>query len=248
MASTRPGLPTSGPHVFVPPVGTSDDVELDGAEGHHLADVLRVGTGDPVSLADDTGTVYACRVAQVGRGRVRIEIVERHDVPPPRVSLCVVQALPKGRKVEEVVQRLTEIGVDRIRVVVSQRTVRRPDGKGDRLLRRWQEIARAAAQQSRRPRLPVLDPIGPWPEDAGPGVVLWEQAHDPLAAVVTEMADQAGAAGMLTVAVGPEGGLSEQEVQACGLAPVTVGPTILRTETAGLVGAVLASHALAPLR
>lgn len=240
---SAPGLPTRGHHVFVAPFGEADRLTIDGEEGHHLGGVLRVRVGQPLSLADDTGTVFQAEVVTVDRRRVEVVVSERFEVPPASPRLCVVQGLPKGKKMEEVVQRLTEVGVDRIRPVVTSRSVKRPDGKEARLHERWTAIARAAAQQSRRPRLPVIDPLGEWPADGAHGVVLWEGATTPLADGLTGWDD----AEEVTVAVGPEGGLSAEEVDASGLRPVALGATILRTETAGVVGAAIAAHLLGRL-
>ena len=237
---TRPGLPTRGHHVFVAPFGDADRVVVDGDEGHHLAGVLRVRAGQPLSLADNTGAVFAAEVEAVDRRSVTVRIGQRYHLARPAPSLCVVQSLPKGKKMEEVVQRLTEVGVDRIRPVVSDRTVKRPDGKADRLQERWEAIARSAAQQSRRPRLPVIAPIGVWPVEGAVGVVLWEEATTSLSEAVRALPD----AEEIVVAVGPEGGFGPSEVQASGLTPCALGSTILRTETAGVVGASLVAHLL----
>ena len=240
-----PGLPTDGPHVFVPPV-EGELVTVDGEPGHHLTTVLRVRVGQLLSLADDSGAVWQGAVWEVGRGSVQVSIVDRFDVEPPDgPALRVVQGLPKGRKMDEVVQRLTEVGVDRISPVVTGRSVKRPDGKEDKLLARWRSIARAAAEQSRRARLPVIDPITDGIPADLVGAVLWEEADEPLAAVVDALPVEALAqAGELSLVIGPEGGLTGDEVIDSRLRPASLGATILRTETAGIAAAVLAGHVL----
>lgn len=241
---TGPGLPTDGPHVFVPAVD-GEVVRIEGDPGHHLADVLRVKEGQLVSLADGSGAVWQGAVWRVERRAVEVSLMERFDVPADGPSLRVVQGLPKGRKMDEVVQRLTEVGVDRISPVVTARSVKRPDGKEDRLLARWQAIALAAAQQSRRARLPVVDPVAEGIPEGLDGVVLWEEADAPLASVV-EGAGEWPVVGEFALVIGPEGGLTFDEVVDTRLPAATLGPTILRTETAGIAAAVLARHLLAP--
>lgn len=238
-----PGLPTGGHHVFVPSLGATQ-LTVGATEGHHLATVLRVRAGDAISLADDSGTVAQAIVVRVGRGEVDLEVGERFDVPDDSPRVTVVQAVPKGRKMDEVVQRLTEVGVDRLVPVHTARTVKQVKGdRADAVLGRWRTIGVAAAQQSRRARLMQIDPVGTWPpRDAtgAVGVVLHERATDPLTVVLADlpMGEE------VVLAVGPEGGFELAEVERSGLVPAALGPTILRTETAGIVGATLLLHHL----
>lgn len=235
---STPGLPSRGPHVFLQRVDASDRVVVDGDPGHHLARVLRVRTGDPVSLADGSGSVWQTTVATLDGDRVVLGVDQRHDLPAPTPSLAVVQALPKGRKMDEVVQRLTEVGIDRLTPVVTARTVKQPAGKDARLLDRWRAVELAAAQQSRRARRMTIDPIALWPSAGRVGVVLWEEADTPLEEALATLPTTSE----VTLAIGPEGGFTHDEVHRCGLTPARLGSTILRTETAGLVAATLAGQ------
>ena len=225
-------------HLFVAPDAvTGDRAHVEGDDAHHLVRVLRAGPGHEVTLADGSGIVYSGRVAAVGP-RVAVEIVDVTEVPAPTPRIHVVHALPKGRKLDEVVQRLTELGVDRITPVHSRRSQVRLDAtRAERAHRRWSAVAHAAAKQSRRAWLPVIDPVSDWSAhhwDA-PGVVLWEQAATPLRSALAGAATDAPT---VTVAVGPEGGLTDEEVDETGLAPATLGGTILRTEFASVAGVV----------
>ncbi|CAN5432074.1 16S rRNA (uracil(1498)-N(3))-methyltransferase [soil metagenome] len=242
----RPGLPTTGPHVFVPDLD-GEVLNVEGDEAHHLHTVLRIRTGDLLSLADATGAVAQVVVTGVDRRRVRVEVTDRHDVPAVTPSVCVVQALPKGRKMEEVVQRLTELGVDRLRPTVTARTVKQVADKADRVAR-WEAVALAAARQSRRARPLRIDPIAPWPVSDAVGAVLYELADVPLAqALEPLLTPHADAPPEITLAIGPEGGFEEAEVEQSGLAPAALGATILRTETAGVVAASVLLHRLGRL-
>jgi len=240
---------TRGPHFLVPPAAVSARrVVLSGDDARHLGVVLRAHPGDPVSVADGTGALLQTRVARTGE-EVVLEVLERVHVPAPRPSLTVVHALPKGRKLDEVVQRLSEVGVDRLVPVHSTRSqVQLRAERAAKAVLRWRAIALAAAKQSRRVRTMVVADVGEWTRTLpapAPGVVLWEESTTPLRSCLAEI--DATSAGALWLAIGPEGGLTEAEVHGCGLAPASLGPTILRTETAGLVAASLVLSALGRL-
>jgi 16S rRNA (uracil1498-N3)-methyltransferase len=232
---------TRGPHFFCDPV-EGGSATLRGGDAHHLARVLRAAPGDPVSLADGTGGLYQARVTAAGPDLVHCAVTERFVVAPPRPALTVVHALPKGRKLDEVVTRLSEVGVDRLLPVHSERSqvVLRGD-RAARAVTRWRAVALAAAKQARRVRPLEVGPVGEWTGAfAGArGIVLWEEADAALPAVLAGV----GGADELVLAVGPEGGLTADEVAATGLPAARLGPTILRTETAALVaaGVVLAA-------
>ncbi len=230
------------PYVLVP-AGTFDDrsagdrVELPPDTVHHLLRVLRLRDGAHVVAADGAGVVVR---GQVGGGAMRLA-EDPSTVPAPAPRVTVWQALGKGRKHDEVVRVLTELGVDEIVAVTSDRTVVDLGAKADKVRARWQAIATAACEQSRRPWLPHLDGQVDVQELAGSldgrpclvahvGVV-----EDPL--VVAQDAVTGGATD-LVLAVGPEGGWTEPEVaalQAAGAVTVGLGPTVLRTEHAATV-------------
>jgi 16S rRNA (uracil1498-N3)-methyltransferase len=238
-----PGLPTRGPHVFVEALGAGDrTVLLKGAEAHHLATVLRARAGTAVSVADGQGSVWQAEVSAVRDGAVELALGARHTLAPPRPRARVVVALPKGRNLDEVVQRLVELGVDRIVPAESARSVHLDPSRRAKAVRRWQAVARAAAKQSRRAWLAEVAPVTTWADalaDAPAGAVLWEQAEAPLGTVLSA---QVGGTTEVTLAVGPEGGLDAAEVRAAGLPTAALGATILRAETAAVVGAALLLH------
>jgi 16S rRNA (uracil1498-N3)-methyltransferase len=197
--------------------------------------VLRARPGDPLSLSDGAGTRWQARLAEAGSGEVVVDLVDRVLVPRPVPRLAVVHALPTRRKLDDVVQRLVEVGVDRILPVHSERSqVRLEAARAARASVRWNAVAEAAAKQSRRVWLPVVEPVGEW-TTAFPvgvaGVVLWEESDVALRTVLDGLAGEPD----LVLGVGPEGGLTAAEVRASGLAHATMGETVLRTETAALV-------------
>lgn len=233
---------TRGPHFFVDAADVADSTAvLRGDDAHHLVRVLRARPGDDVSLADGTGRLYEARLADTRGDAVELTLESRYEVPPPRPRLTVVHALPKGRKLDDVVQRLSEVGVDRLVPVHSRRSeVRLSGAKVDKALGRWRAVALAAGKQSRRARLLEVTPVGEWMSalsDVDAGVVLWEDAQTGLREQMRAVGDTDPAE--VTLAVGPEGGLTDEEA-AGGLLAASLGPTVLRTETAALVAATLA--------
>jgi 16S rRNA (uracil1498-N3)-methyltransferase len=239
------GLSTTGPHLFVDSIG-DDELTITGDEAHHLHTVLRVRTGEPVSLADGAGSMAQAIVRRTDRTAVTVEVDRRFDVPPNVPQVVVLQAVPKGKKMEEVVQRLTELGVDRLVPVVTARTVKQVGGKADKVIARWEGVAESAARQSRRARRLQIDPLTSWPVPGVRGAILHEQATVPLAhALQAVLADPPSE---IVLAIGPEGGFEGREVdEAEGLSAALLGPTVLRTETAGLAAASVLLHHLGRL-
>jgi 16S rRNA (uracil1498-N3)-methyltransferase len=218
-------------------VPTAEELLVDGAEGRHAVDVLRLAAGERVKVGDGRGVVAEGDVVDAGPSGLRVRVVARHEVPAPSPELVLVQALPKGDRGPLAVELATELGVDRIVPWTAARCVTRwRDERADKGVARWRSVARAAAKQSRRPRLPeVTDPVSTREVcgllgDADLAVVLHEQAREPLARLAVP------SSGTVVVVVGPEGGLTDGEVvafRAAGARAVRLGPDVLRTSTAG---------------
>lgn len=229
------------PHVFVDTADCDGDrVALRGPVAHHVLTVLRRGRGDPVSVADGTGAVRRVRIDRVRDGEATCAVTATAEVPPPAPVVRAVCGLPRQRKLDDVVQRLTELGIDEVVPVHTARSQVRLDGaRAGKAVARWRAVARAAAEQSRRARLPVIAPVTTWADaftGVTGGVVLWEEATAPLAAVAFDGVEH------VSVGVGPEGGLTAAEVDAAGVPAARLGATILRTETAAVVGPALVLH------
>lgn len=214
---------------------------LDGDEGRHAAVVRRTQPGERVELTDGAGHVAWCVVTSADRSGLICEVESRYDVPPPAPRVVVVQALPKGDRGESAVETLTEVGVDEIVPWSAARCITRWKGeRGEKALRKWRSTAREAAKQSRRAWLPYInDPattaaVADRLASSALGIVLHETADDGLAAV--PLPDD----GEILVVVGPEGGVTPYELAAftaAGAAVTRMGPTVLRTSTAGTVAA-----------
>jgi 16S rRNA (uracil1498-N3)-methyltransferase len=217
---------------------------VDGDEGFHAANVRRIRPGEELDLGDGAGTVAQCVIEDAAKGRLTARVLSRRTVELPSPQVTVVQALPKSDRSELAVELATEAGADAFLAWQSERCVARWDGPArvDKGLRRWRAVARSAARQSRRPYVPAVTSLVTTPElvatvgtmTAGGAVVLvlHESATQPLADVGLERAEA------LMLVVGPEGGISDDEVAALSAAGATVirlGPTVLRTSTAAAV-------------
>jgi 16S rRNA (uracil1498-N3)-methyltransferase len=214
-----------------------EELLVGGPEGRHAVDVLRLAAGERVKVGDGRGVIAEGDVVDAGPAGLRVRVAARLEVPSPDPEMVLVQALPKGDRGPLAVDLATELGVDRIVPWTASRCVTRwRDDKVDKGVAKWRAVARAAAKQSRRPRVPeVGDPastrevcglIG----DADLAVVLHEQARRPLVELPVP------SSGTVVVVVGPEGGLTDGEVvafRAAGAHAVRLGPEVLRTSTAG---------------
>lgn len=218
-------------------------VTLTGAEGRHAATVRRLRPGEPVDVVDGRGARAVCTVVCVGRDVVELAVGECVVEPEPAPRVVVVQALAKGDRGELAVELCTEVGADEVVPWAAQRCVVQWDGpRGARALERWRSTAREAAKQSRRSWHPVVAPPATTPDvvrrvrQAEAGFVLHEAATAPLAAAALPDA------GTVLLVVGPEGGLTDEELAAladAGARPVRLGPTVLRTSTAGAMATAL---------
>lgn len=238
-------MPAAGPPVFLAEPGevAGPVITLSGQEGHHAAAVRRLRPGERADVSDGAGTIAECVVSSVGRNIVVLDVRAVHAVPLPRPRLIVAQALPKGDRGELAVELMTEIGVDTVIPWAAERSVTRWQGdRGARGLARWRSAAREAAKQSRRAWLPdVTEPAAT--------AALARRVSAAACAIILE-ADAPARLRELTVPddgdimliVGPEGGISPAERTALRDAGGTegrLGPTVLRTSTAGATAAAV---------
>ncbi|WP_066554083.1 16S rRNA (uracil(1498)-N(3))-methyltransferase [Croceicoccus bisphenolivorans] len=237
MGATPAWPPRSAPRLFVTPaLEAGEHRVLDGPQAHYLSRVMRIGEGDAVILCDDATGEWAARVLSAGKRDVTVELVERlrprEDVPD--LTLC--PALLKKPRFDQVLEKATELGVAKIRPVVTRRCV------ADALnMERARTVVTEAAEQCARTALPeIFEPVSlsqllrQWPEDA----VMWfadeqgadDEAIPPAARAFAERLPPAG------ILIGPEGGFDDaerEEVRGFLQArPVSLGPRILRAETA----------------
>jgi len=215
--------------------------ELSGEDALHLARVLRAAPGERYEISDNAG-VYLAEIESARKDRVVFRVLEPVESVPPPVEVTLLAALFKFDRFEWMVEKVTELGVARIVPVVAERSERGLNKAAVKRVERWRRIAVEASQQSRRARLPEITEAEPFEHavtrtyaqrfllDEMPGGV-------PLA---TAMRDKE-----VAMLCGPEGGWTSAERQRAveaGWQPVTLGPTILRAETAGMAALAVAQN------
>ncbi len=223
------------PHVVLP-----DDV------AHYLRHVLRLRAGDCFIVFDGSGAEYRVSLRADGEG-IAGEIIERlPDRPPQRLRLTLYQGLPKGKKLPLIIQKITELGAARLVPVQTTRATVRLDGREAEAKRwRWQKIAAEAAEQSHGVQPLEIAPVMAWAEaladwraSGAAGLMPDEALAGEPGHGLRDALATLGHPDELAVFIGPEGGLSPAEAAAgreAGLLPVSLGPRILRTETAAVV-------------
>jgi 16S rRNA (uracil1498-N3)-methyltransferase len=237
------------PRIHVPgPLAVDDVVTLPEAAAHHLARVLRLGPGAEVRLFDGSGGEYAATLTAVDRRRVETRVGAfdpREAELPFRVVLA--QAISRGDRMDLTLQKAVELGVAAVVPLVSARAAPLPSGdRRERRLAHWRGIVAGACEQCGRNRLPEVEPPRPlteWLDRAPPGtrLVLDPEAGVPLRELPLPEAP-------VTLLVGPEGGLADDELRRArqaGFVGVGLGSRVLRTETAALA-ALAQLHCLHP--
>lgn len=229
--------------VFVVPSEVLRDAQggarlvLDGHEGRHAAVVRRIGAGEEVDLVDGAGRRARTQVIAASHEGLDVTVVEATQEPEPEPRLVLVQALAKGDRDDQAIEAATELGVDAIIPWQSQRSIVQWRGeRGRRSHGKWVDTVRAASKQSRRARFPAVEALVDRPalvsrvRQATVAYVLHEDATEPLAgAGLPER-------GEVLVVVGPEGGVSPEELtalQEAGAQTVRLGHTVLRSSSAG---------------
>jgi 16S rRNA (uracil1498-N3)-methyltransferase len=212
-------------------------VVLDGPEGRHAATVRRIAAGEQVMLADGGGLRVTCAVVAAGKAELQLSVIEVCREPESQPRFVLVQALAKGDRDDQAIEAATEFGVDEVVPWQASRSIVQWRGeRGDKARRKWESTVAAAAKQSRRARVPVV------------GELLTTKAlaarigASAVAYVLHEDATQSLAAqalpedGDVLVVVGPEGGITADEVaafEAAGALTVRLGDTVLRSSSAG---------------
>lgn len=234
-------------HFFVEPDDVADGVvALQGQEAHHAVHVLRVHRGERISVADGTGRVIEAVVSDVGDTvEARVESIREIDPLVPAITLF--QGIAKGERMDAVVQKSVEIGVACIVPVMCERTVARWDRrKRAKAVERWREIAKGAGKQCGTAWFTRVEEV----VDAFDAVAPPAVALDPDATTRLRDVLPGSRPDTLSLVIGPEGGLSPSEIGTLrekGVALATLGPRILRTETAGPVAAALILYAYGSL-
>ncbi|MBU1236030.1 MAG: 16S rRNA (uracil(1498)-N(3))-methyltransferase [Gammaproteobacteria bacterium] len=229
------------------PLAPGAHVDLPPEAAHHAIKVLRMDDGDAVALFDGRGGEWTGRLRRAGKTvTVALESFDDNDREPP-LSITLAQGLPAADKMDWIMQKAVELGVAAIRPVACRRSVIRLSGERmERRVAHWQAVAVAACEQCRRNRVPEVAPLLDLPQflggsagDNGLRLILEPEAGQRLAELPKPT-------GPVTLLIGPEGGFEDGELAAAasvGFQAVSLGPRVLRTETAG-IAAIAAMMAL----
>ncbi len=230
--------------------GAGGVARVEGDEHHHLSRVLRLSVPDEIWLFDGEGIGWSGIIDTIERDRTLVRLVAADRRPvEPALHLTLAQGVPHHDRMDLAVQKCTEVGVGRIVPILTERSVMRPrDDAGWKRLERWRRVARDAARQSGRLRVPeVAEPLS-WDswlasQAAGPGP-RWILSTQPGTPPLARHPIGAGPASAI-VAVGPEGGFTPEEIDlaiAAGYVAAGLGPRILRAETAAIAAVALILH------
>jgi 16S rRNA (uracil1498-N3)-methyltransferase len=242
---------------YLPPSqAKSAALTLTDSEAHHLLDVLRAKPGDRVTVFDGEGQELTCTVAEAGKSSVTLQVVQRHRTPPLPYRLVLAQAVPKARSMDVILQKATELGVQQIVPLLSDRTVVQLEaGDFAAKLDRWRQITIEAAKQCGANWLPVVE------SPQRPDEFFRGARHTDLALIGSLQPDALQLPQILndftldsktrarsaTIVIGPEGDFTPAELAAArsaGFRPLSLGPLVLRSETAAIYALSILAYEL----
>lgn len=231
----------------------TDDIAGDialihGADAHHIHTVLRRSSGDAITVCDSSGMEYGCVIQSCRSDEIRLQILTKGtSTAESSLRITLYQALPKGDKMDFIVEKAVELGAVAVVPFLSEFCISRPDqAAAAKKVQRWQKKMESAAKQSGRGMIPVCDDLISFDElcrrigDSPRAVFCYERATAPLNSCVDSHAE-----GDMALIVGCEGGFSKKEadaIMALGIPAVTLGPRILRCETASIVALTLLQY------
>ncbi|RJQ43941.1 MAG: 16S rRNA (uracil(1498)-N(3))-methyltransferase [Nitrospiraceae bacterium] len=238
--------------IFLPPDTLSTDkITITGDQARHLSVVLRTAPSDHLIIFDGTGFKYTCNVLEVHKKEVIVEKIKKefHSAESP-LSITLAQGLPKSDKMDLIVQKSTELGVTQIIPLITERSQIRHTGK----VERWQKIALSASQQCGRAQIPVIAypismehylrehlPVEQFPQ----AHIIFSEAYS--GNHLKEILTGFKGVGAISLLVGPEGGFSKEEITSAvkkGFIEASLGPRILRTETAPITAISIIQYEL----
>jgi len=239
------------PRFFIKPDQVRDPyITVIGDDVRHIRTVLRKQPGDLLTLLDGQGKEYTVRVRLIEKAEIDTEIVDRRERQHLSPMIILGQGLPKSDKMDWIVQKATELGASSLVPLVTERTILKVKDEEKRVTR-WQKIAREAAMQCNRPDITqvktilsfrtFINSLAPGPETLL--LFPWEEGTEPVKNVLRRHLD----AKHVVVLIGPEGGFSQAEAEAAkdkGFHLVSLGPTILRTETAAMAALAIIGYEL----
>ena len=227
---------------------------IEGEDVKHISKVLRCKVGEKLEICDKDNSEYVCEITDISKNQVDLNIIEKNEIKRESdLKVKLYQGLPKSTKMEFILQKLTEVGVDEIILVSTKRSVVKVDDKKEgKKLERWERIIYEAAKQSKRGKIPTLR-----------GVLSFDEALEDMKnndmnicpyenekTVSIKRAIRGSDINNIGIFVGPEGGFEEEEIQTLqdiDSKVVSLGPRILRTETASVVASSIVLYELSDL-
>ncbi len=218
-----------------------DYVEIDKDNANHIINALRCKIGEEIEISIGDGYDYICKISKIEQGKVIADIVDCFgNESEPKTKITLYQGLPKSEKMELIIQKCVELGIDTIVPVVTDRTIVKLSGKEEKKVARWNKISESASKQSRRGKIPKVESPITFKEailkakENNMNIIPYEKEEKTnIKSIIKDFkGDKIG------VFIGPEGGFSEKEIELAkenSVIPITLGRRILRTETAGFV-------------
>jgi 16S rRNA (uracil1498-N3)-methyltransferase len=242
---------------YLPPApAAGPELELADREAHHAFQVLRLREGELVTLLDGVGGTAQARITACGKRSVRLAVQQLHQAAPPLCQITLLQAVPRAKLIEAIIQKATELGARRIVPLLTERVVRQLGGEEAATCQeRWQQVAIEAIKQCGQPWLPRIEP----PMTPAAWLARQEAFELPLIASLQPAtthpricfdrfrARHQRPPHSLGLWIGPEGDFTPAETAAAlaaGAQPITLGPLVLRVETAALAALALCQHEL----
>lgn len=214
---------------------------LDGENANHIINSLRCKIGEEIEISSGDGYDYICKIEEINKNSVVTTIIDCFgNESEPKTKIKLYQGLPKSEKMELIIQKCVELGIDEIVPVNTDRTIVKLTGKEDKKIVRWNKISEAAAKQSRRGKIPVIQPILNFSDAIKQAnknslnIIPYEkEKSNTIKSIIKQFNGNS-----IGIFIGPEGGFSEKEITLAvenNIIPITLGKRILRTETAGFI-------------
>ena len=238
------------PRIFLPLEGRPETIHIAGEKARYLINVLRSHVGDEIMVLDGKGSSYSAEITSIKKKELlaRVNRVIPYDAES-KINIILIQGLLKGEKMDLIIQKTTELGVNDIVPVATERSQLRETRKAPR----WKKIAEDASRQCGRPHVPKIHDLLPFQELFAPsspcaqyfresrGLLFWEEGGMKL----TEAKDVLGGCRSLMISIGPEGGFTKEEArmaQSRGFLITSMGNRILRAETAAIAATALVQY------
>ncbi len=231
-------------HFFVPSEAKRDGrITVTGPDVNHIKNALRMRAGEVLLISTASEEDFLCRILSIEERQVEAEIISREQSRELPVRLCLFQGLPKGDKMEWIIQKAVELGAFQVIPVATKNTVVKLDAKKEKAkVERWQAIAESAAKQSERSLIPQIGRVMSFQEALAAAAAMdraWipYEKEEGMESIRCELKALSAEVKTIGILIGPEGGFDEEEVRKAreaGVQPVSLGRRILRTETAGL--------------